>query len=89
MEQVGIYHLLLVVYYTNYPNIFDQKEFIVNIYNPCRILTPATNLAEQEYYIGSGMAFYDIETIADNGFKVSSQVCGGIEFAAQFFKRAS
>ena len=60
MEQVGIYNLRLVVYYTDYPNIFDRKEFIVNIYNPCRILTPVTNLAEQEYYVGSGTAFYDV-----------------------------
>ena len=82
MEQVGTYKLRLLVYYADYPYVSDQKEFIVNIANLCTILAPATGLIEQEYFVGSGPAFYDIQTIVENGFQTNNQICGDIEFTA-------
>ena len=46
IEQVGTYKLRLLVFYEDFPEVSDQKDFIVNIANLCSILSPATSLIE-------------------------------------------
>ena len=68
MSLADTYTLRLIIFYSDYPDIYDKKEFIVRVYNPCQIFSPVFSVIEQEYFVGSGPAFYNVQVIAENSF---------------------
>lgn len=40
----GLYYILLKVYYTDFPGVIDEREFLVKVENPCNIVFPPQDL---------------------------------------------